>query len=249
MMDVNELKTKFARFEALHAEFERKFPGLYEETNYESILREVKGLHSLVMEKLDLASTLYRELAGVGGRIEELTKEIQRNEHQMKFRLEEVLSLLSKVTTYDARLKLGTAMDRLSQFHRVYDYAISRSVDVLSREFEELTLLMEGEKEKKVPLSIMDKLGKIDEIEDELGAIKRFMFRLYTHPGDVHRVEEALRDWHSRGLLWVEARNVEKLSGVRNAGEILEGLTLIGVVEKKMRGGEGVYRHRSFSSG
>ncbi len=110
-----------------------------------------------------------------------------------------------------------------------------------------MTLLVEGEKEKKVPLSIMDKLRKIDRIEDELGIVKRFMLRLYTHPGDVHKVEEALKDWHSRGLLWVEARNVEKLSGVENAGEILEGLTLIGVVEKKMRGGEGVYRHRTFS--
>ena len=247
MMDVEELKAKLARLEALHAEFERKFPALYEETDYESLLKRVRELHSLIMEKLDLASAIYRELVRVGGRIEELSKEIHRNEHQMKFRLEEVLSLLSKATDYDARLKLGTAMDRLSQFHRVYDYAVGRSISALDAEVEGLTLLVEGEKEKKVPLSIMDKLRKIDRIEDELGIVKRFMLRLYTHPGDVHKVEEALKDWHSRGLLWVEARNVEKLSGVENAGEILEGLTLIGVVEKKMRGGEGVYRHRTFS--
>jgi hypothetical protein len=248
-MDVDELKAKVARLEALHAEFERKFPALYEETDYESLLVNVKELHSLILEKLDLASALYRELARVGGRAEGLAKEIHRNEHQMKFRLEEVLSLLSKATDYDARMKLGTAMDRLSGFHRIYDYAVGRSLSALDAEVEGLTLLMEGEKEKKVPPSIMDKLRKIDEIEGELGVVKRFMFRLYTHPGDVHKVEEALKDWHSRGLLWVEARNVEKLSGVQDAGEILEGLTLIGVVEKKMRGGEGVYRHRTFSPG
>lgn len=47
----------------------------------------------------------------------------------------------------------------------------------------------------------------------------------------------------------VEARNVEKASGVREAGEILEGLALIGgVIEKKDRGGgESVYRHKAYS--
>ncbi|ACJ16899.1 hypothetical protein, conserved [Thermococcus onnurineus NA1] len=248
-MNVDELRARLSRLEELHAQFEHQFPGIYEEKDYEALLARIKGLYMLSREKLEIASVLYREMAQIGGRAEELAKELHRNEHQMKFRLEEILSLLAKATDYDARLRLNTALDRLVHFHRVYDYAVSRAIQELATEVEGLTLLAEGEKEKKVPVSIMDKLRKIEELEAELEVVKTFMLRLYSHPGDVHKVEEALKDWHSRGLLWVEARNVEKLSGVGRAGEILEGLTLIGVVEKKMRGGESVYRHRSFSSG
>lgn len=247
-MNVEELGGKLSRLEALHAEFERQFPSIYEEKDYVALLERIKGLYALSREKREIASALYRELAYIGGNAEELAKEIHRNEHQMKFRLEEVLSLLAKTTDYDARLRLNTVLDRLVQFHRIYDYAVSKALQELATEVEGLTLLTEGEKEKKVPMSIMDKLRKIEELEVELGVMRRFIFRLYYHPGDVHKVEEALKDWHLRGLLWVEARNVEKLSGVVNAGEILEGLTLMGIVEKKMRGGESVYRHRSFSS-
>ena len=247
-MNVEEIKARLSRLESLHSDFEAKFPVLYSERDRESLLETVKALHTISREKLEISSAVYREMAGAGGYAEAQAKELYRNEHQMKFRLEELLSLLSK-EDYDAKLKLSTAMDRLAQFHRVYDYAVRKALGELAKEVEGLELLAGGEKEKKVPVGIMEELRKIKTLEGELETLRRFLFRLYTHPGDVHRVEEALRDWHSRGLLWVEARNVEKLSGVENAEEILEGLTLIGVVEKKMRGGEGVYRHRSYSPG
>lgn len=248
-MNVEEIKAQLSHLEALHSAFERQFSGIYEEREREALLERVKTLYTISREKLEIASAVYREMAQFGGVVEEQAKELYRNEYQMKFRLEEILSLLGREHDYEARIRLETALDRLVQFHRVYDYAVRKVLGEILREVEGLSLLAGGEKEKKVPAGIMEELRKIKVIEGELETLKAFLFRLYSHPGDVHKVEEALRDWHSRGLLWVEARNVEKLSGVREAGEILEGLTLIGVVEKKMRGGESVYRHRSFSSG
>ncbi|NJE29863.1 hypothetical protein E3E38_02205 [Thermococcus sp. 18S1] len=247
-MNVEEIKSRLSRLESLHSAFENKFPAIYGEKGREALLETVKALHTVSREKLEVAAGLYREMSGVGSYAEAQAKELYRNEHQMKFRLEELLSLLSR-DDYDSRVKLETAMERLVQFHRVYDYAVRKALGELTSEVEGMALLTGGEKEKKVPAGIMEELRKVKTLEAELGTLKRFLLRLYTHPGDVHKVEAALRDWHSRGLLWVEARNVEKLSGVADAGEILEGLTLIGVVEKKMRGGEGVYRHRSYSPG
>ncbi|WP_297521678.1 hypothetical protein [Thermococcus sp.] len=244
-MNVEEIKTLLSRLESLHSAFEEKFPLLYGGNDGEGLVEVLRELYSISREKLELSSALYREMVG-STYAENQAKELYRNEHQMKFRIEELLSLLAK-GDYDAKLKLSTAMDRLAQFHRVYDYAVRKALSELVREVEGLELLAGGENQKKVPVGIMEELRKIKTLEAELETLKAFLFRLYAHPGDVHKVEDALRDWHSRGLLWVEARNVEKLSGVRNAEEILEGLALIGVVEKKMRGGEGVYRHRSYS--
>jgi len=247
-MNVDEINSKLSRLEELHADFERGFPGLYEEVDRETLFERVKRLYALSREKLEIATSLYRELASIGGRTEEMAKELYRNEHQMKFRLEELLSVLARDGDYEARVKLRSSLERLVQFHRVYDYAVRKALSELGSEVEGLSLVAGAENKKKVPSGIMDKLAKVEELERELTAMRRFLFRLYTHPGDLHKVEEALKAWHAQGLLWVEARNVEKLSGVQNADEILEGLTLIGVVEKRMRGGEGVYRHRGFSS-
>ncbi len=244
-MNVEEIKARLSRLESLHSAFEEKFPLLYGGNDGEGLVEVLRELYSISREKLELSSALYREMVG-STYAENQAKELYRNEHQMKFRIEELISLLAK-GDYDAKLKLSTAMDRLAQFHRVYDYAVRKALGELAREVEGLELLAGGENQKKVPVGIMEELRKIKTLEAELETLKAFLFRLYAHPGDVHKVEDALRDWHSRGLLWVEARNVEKLSGVETAGEILEGLALIGVVEKKMRGGEGVYRHRSYS--
>ncbi|WP_297420845.1 hypothetical protein [Thermococcus sp.] len=246
-MNVEEIKARLSRLESLHSAFEDKFSILYGENNGEKLIETLRELYDTSREKLELSSALYREMVG-STYAEDQAKELYRNEHQMKFRIEELLSLLSK-GDYDAKMKLLTAVDRLAQFHRVYDYAVRKALSELAKEVERMELLAGGENQKKVPVGIMEELRKIKTLEEEIETLKGFLFRLYAHPGDVHKVEEALRDWHSRGLLWVEARNVEKLSGVENAGEILEGLALIGVVEKKMRGGEGVYRHRSYSSG
>ncbi len=240
-MDVGgAVKEKLSRLEELHSTFERDFPGVYEEKDPEVLMERIRALYALSGQKLELASALYREVGGGigGGRVEEGgAKELYRNEHQMKFRLEEILSILTRGQDYDTRTKLSTAIDRVAQFHRIYDYAVRKALaEMRGGEVEGgLSLLFEGEKEKKVPTGIMEELGKVKRLEVELETLKAFLFRLYAHPGDVHKVEDALRNWHSRGLLWVEARNVEKLSGVENAGgEILEGgLALMGVVEKR----------------
>ena len=242
-MEVDALRSLLLELEKLHSRFESEFSRLYDENNVESLEERLRSLQGLSLEKLEKASSLYRELAKFGGRLEELSKELYKNEHQMKFRIEEVISHL-RGDDFSGRARLKASLDRLVQFHRLYDYAVRKAIGELSGEVEGLALL--GENHKKVPVGIMEEIHKTRLIEERLETLVRFVYRLYAHPSDVHRVERALMEWHSKGLLWVEARNVEKLSGVRDAGEILEGLTLIGVVEKKMRGGEGVYKHRAY---
>ncbi len=246
-MNVEELKGLVHKAEELHRKFEQEFPRLYESENMESLHSLIKLLYSIVEEKLSVASSIHREVAAVGGVIENYAKELQKNEHQMKFRLEEVLSLLPKVDDYESRTRLKTSLSRLVQFHRFYDYTITQSIQKLSSEIEGLVFIgTVSEKEKKPPTSIMEKLRKIDEVEGRLDLLIALTYHLYTHPSWVHKVEDALRRWHSRGLLWVEARNVEKESGVKEAAQILEGLALIGIAEKKYRGGEVVYKLRGF---
>ncbi len=242
-MDIDKLRSLLLELEKLHSRFESEFSRLYDENNVESLEERLRSLQGLSLEKLEKASSLYRELAKFGGRLEELSKELYKNEHQMKFRIEEVISHL-RGDDFSGRARLKASLDRLVQFHRLYDYAVRKAIGELSGEVEGLALL--GENHKKVPVGIMEEIHKTRLIEERLETLVRFVYRLYAHPSDVYRVERALIEWHSKGLLWVEARNVEKLSGVRDAEEILEGLTLIGVVEKKMRGGEGVYKHRAY---
>ncbi len=240
-MSTDELRAILNRLEELHSSFEEAFSRLYEGSDeLEEILRK---LHELSSKKLELTTRLYRELAKVGGKAEETSKELYRNEHQMKFRLEELLGLLGK-NDFQSRVRMKVSLDRLLQFHRIYDYAVRKGLGELSAEVEGLAFL--GENHKKVPVSILEEVRRTKDLERRFEKLVTFVGRLYAHPSDVYRVEEALKEWHSKGLLWVEARNLEKLSGVRNAEEILEGLALIGVVEKRMRGGEGVYRHRAY---
>lgn len=250
-MKSEKVRELIERLESFHREFESRFPELYEEKSIEGLYEILKGLYSIVGEKMDIAGDLYREMASLGGEVENTLKELQKTEHQMKFRLEELMTLLSKPLDYSERARLKLLLDRLVHFHRMYDYTLSKTLQVLTKEVEGLEFMekmgIESENQKKAPASIMERLEKISEIEEKLEKLLRFTGRLYSHPGDVHKVEEGLKSWHRMGLLWVEARNVEKISGVKNPEEILEGLTLIGVVERKRRGGESVYRHRSFS--
>ncbi|WP_297508154.1 hypothetical protein [Thermococcus sp.] len=239
-MNAEELRTVLNRLEELHSSFEEAFSEL---VSGGAGIETIKVLHELSSEKLELSTRLYKELTKVGGRAEEASKDLYRNEHQMKFRLEELLSLAGR-EDFTSKARFKSSLERLIQFHRLYDYAVRKDLGELSAEIEGLAFL--GENQKKVPVSILEEIRKTREIEGRLERLISFVRRLYSHPADVYRAEEALKAWHSRGLLWVEARNVEKLSGVRDAGEILEGLTLIGVVEKKMRGGESVYRHRAY---
>jgi len=252
-MKTEKIKNALERLESLHKEFESKFPELYTEKSLEGLHGLVKELYSIAGEKMDIAGELYRELAPVSRDTEGVIKELQKNEHQMKFRLEELMNLLAGPLDYEDKTRLKAALDRLVQFHRIYDYTMRRAIQVVGKEVESIEFMermgLESENQKKVPAGIMERLKGIEEVERKLETLVAFTGRLYSHPGDVHKVEEALIEWHRMGLLWVEARNVEKLSGVREAGEILEGLTLIGVTERKKRGGESVYRHRSFSSG
>ena len=252
-MKTEKIRTIMRKIEDLHREFESKFPLLYEEENLEGIYKTVKTLYSLSAEKMDLIGELYREMMPLSREVEAVLREFQKSEHQMKFRLEELLGLLSRPDPYSERTRMKGSLERLVHFHRIYDYTVRKALQAIGKEVESLEFLEKvgggSENQKKAPTGIVERLNRIDEIEKKLTTALTFMGRLYLHPGDVYRVEEALISWHRMGLLWVEARNVEKMSGVRNAGEILEGLTLIGVVERKERGGESVYRHRSFSSG
>jgi archaellum component FlaC len=250
-MKSEKVRELIERLESLHREFESKFPVLYEEKSMEGLYETLKGLYSIVGRKIGIIGDIYKEMSQLGREVEITLKELQKTEHQMKFRLEELMTLLSKPLGYSERTRLKLLLDRLVHFHRMYDYTLSRGIQVLTKEAEGLEFMekmgIESENQKKAPASIIERLEKINEIEEKLEKLLKFTRRLYSHPGDVHKVEEALKRWHRMGLLWVEARNVEKISGVKNPDEILEGLTLIGVVERKRRGGESVYRHRSFS--
>ncbi len=243
LMDVEELRRNLAELEALHSSFESSFSKIYDEMTSEELEGLIRELHRISSRKLELSSVIYKELSKFGGRLEELAKELYRNEHQMKFRLEELLSLLAR-DDYPSRTRFKASFDRLVQFHRLYDYAVRKAISELGGEVEGLSFLSENH--KKVPVSILEEIRKTRALEEKLESLVKFVYRLYAHPSDVYRVEHALMEWHAKGLLWVEARNVEKLSGVRDAEEILEGLALIGVVEKKRRGGESVYRHRAY---
>ncbi|ASJ00031.1 hypothetical protein [Thermococcus gorgonarius] len=250
-MKAERVKELIEELKLLHRQFESTFPRLYEEGNTDTMYELVKRLYSTVGEKMGILSEVYREMAPLGEEVEGVIMEVQRVEHQMKFRLEELMGVLSKPLSYSERPKLKILLDRLTHFHRIYDYTVTRAIQTLTKEAEGLEFIemmdIKGENQKKPPTSIIRKLEQIDDLEKKLESLIRFTYRLYAHPADVHKVEDALKAWHRMGLLWVEERNVEKLSGVKNAGEILEGLTLIGVVERKKRGGESVYRHRSFS--
>ncbi|NPA47956.1 MAG: hypothetical protein GXO14_04870 [Thermococci archaeon] len=241
-MNVDELSSKLSQLEILHRKFESKFPLLYRLSG-EDLRNVLSELYDIASEKLSIAMEVSSALAGVGGSTAEKARDLYRNEHQMKFRLEELMSISSE-DFYEGRLKLKTSLDRLVHFHRVYDYTFTTSLRDLKAAVDLLTLAGNGEQDTKASSGILERLEEIDRVRERLDKLVRLTARLYFHPGDVYKVEDSLIEWHRKGLMWVEARNVEKISGVRDAAEILEGLTLIGVVERKKRGGESVYRHR-----
>ncbi|AIF69617.1 hypothetical protein PAP_06085 [Palaeococcus pacificus DY20341] len=249
-MEIGEFRELISKADELHQNFGKKFAKLFEPgivSHVEDLRGILHELYSLAEEKFNISSQIYKAAFIYG--LENEAKELQKNEHQMKFRLEEVLAALtSALESYSERTKLNSTLQRLLQFYRVYDYSAHRALQALSAEVEGLTLIGRSEKEKKLPGGILERINKISKLEEDFNTLLRFTYHLYTHPSWVHKVEEALREWHSMGLLWVEARNVEKKSGVErdSASEILEGLMLIGLVEKKMRGGESVYKLRGF---
>jgi len=238
---MNELTEIVSKLDFLHREFEILIPKLYEITDDDKALEIIKELYTLVSQGHELASKVYSEFSRIGGEAFELAKELYRMEHQMKYRLESLIALHSK----GERFRFFQSIESLLQFNRIYDYTVEKTLKELALEAETLSLLS-NEKKKKVPRGIVEKVAEIDELGGELRTLLTFLGRMYTSPSDVYRVEDALKEWHKAGLLWVEARNIEKSSGVRNVCEILEGLALIGVVDKSTRGGESVYRHRNF---
>ncbi len=249
-MDVEKLKELILRAEDIHKNFEKLFLKLYEYTSQNHLEKAeeiILKLHELSEEKFEIASQIYRKTASIGGEIERIGKELQKNEHQMKFRLEEIMGLIGHAKeSFSEKLKTKAALQRLFQFHRIYDYSVTQSLQRLSAEIEGLILI--SEKEKKPPTSIIERLKKIEELEERLTTLTNLAFHLYSHPSWVYKIEESLKEWHSKGLLWVEPRNVEQNTGIdrEHAAQILDGLTLIGIVEKRKRGGESVYKLRSF---
>ncbi|AHF80405.1 hypothetical protein [Thermococcus paralvinellae] len=249
-MNVEKLEELISKAEMLHKDFERLFLKLYEYANqdyFKGISEVILKLHELSDEKFETASQIYKVLASVGGNLEKTGRELQKNEHQMRFRIEEIITLLGHSKgSFSEKLKTKAALQRLFQFHRIYDYSVTQTLQKLSAEIDSLIFI--SEKEKKSPTSIIERLKKIEDLEEKLNTLTTFVFHIYSHPSWVHKVEESLREWHSKGLLWVESRNVEQNTGIDrvHVAQILEGLTLIGIVEKKKRGGESVYKLRGF---
>ncbi|WP_048148180.1 hypothetical protein [Palaeococcus ferrophilus] len=246
-MEISELREMVKKASFLHKEFEKRFAALLEagpSSRVEELAPILREIHGIIEEKFFLSSEIYRAAALYG--LADNAKELQKNEHQMKFRVEETLSALGHaLESYSERAKFNTAIQRLIQFYRIYDYSVTTALQNLSADVEGLVLIGESEKEKKLPSGILQRIEKVDEIEARFEKLLHLTYHLYTHPSWVYKVEEALREWHSMGLLWVEPRNVEKLSGTPSE-DILEGLTLIGVVERRKRGGESVYKLRGF---
>ena len=248
-MDVEKLKELISRAEMLHKDFEKLFLKLHEYANrdYNEISEVILKLHELSNEKFETASQIYKGVALIGGDLEKAGRELQKNEHQMRFRIEEIITSLGHAKeSFSEKLKAKTALQRLFQFHRIYNYSVTQTLQKLSAEIDGLIFI--SEKEKNPPVSIIERLKKIEELEKSLNNLITFIFHTHSHPSWVYKVEESLKEWHSKGLLWVEPRNVEQNTGIDRdyVAQILEGLTLIGIVEKRERGGESVYKLRGF---
>lgn len=249
-VDTNKIRELVKEAEILHKEFQKGFLRVYSLSSsweFEELKDLVSELYGIIERKFDIASQIGKASSLLGGDFERLAKELQKNEHQMKFRLEELLLLVENPKmSFTEKAKINASLQRLLQFYRVYDYSITQTIQKLTGELEGLIFI--SEERKLPPANIVDKIKKIENLDEKLELLISFIYYLYTNPSWVHKVEEALRDWHSKGLLWVEVRNVEKNSGVEreHAAKILEGLTLIGVVEKRERGGEYVYKLRGF---
>ena len=252
-MSVEELKEIISRAEELHSKFEKLFVRLYDPSitnNLELLREEVSKVYALSEEKFSVASQMYKKALILGGELENLAREIQKDEHQMKFRIEEVLTILNQgIENFSSKTRIKLYLQRLLQFYRVYDYSLNQSLQRLSAEVEGLVFI--SEKEKKPPAVIVEHVKKIDELEENFNKLRLLTSHLYIHPSWVYKVEDALREWHTKGLLWVEVRNIEQLTKIPRAkiSEILEGLSLIGVVDKRKRGGEIVYKLRGFGEG
>lgn len=249
-VDTNKIRELVKEAEVLHKEFQKDFLRVYSLSSsweFEELKDLLSELYGIIERKFDIASQIGKASSLLGGDFERLAKELQKNEHQMKFRLEELLLLVENPKmSFTEKAKINASLQRLLQFYRVYDYSITQTIQKLTGELEGLIFI--SEERKLPPANIVDKIKKIENLDEKLELLISFIYYLYTNPSWVHKVEEALRDWHSKGLLWVEVRNVEKNSGVEreHAAKILEGLTLIGVVEKRERGGEYVYKLRGF---
>ncbi|WP_373419037.1 hypothetical protein [Pyrococcus yayanosii] len=241
------MKMLVKRFEDLHRRFEKLFTKLISAEALDEIKVILSDLHSISKEKASVVAQLLAEASKVGGEFETAVRELQKAEHQMKFRIEEALEIVSSIKGFSDRERLKGVLRRMWQFHRVYDYSVSQALAKVVGEVELLELLGDGEKEKKLPPGILERLNRIEDIERKINILASLAHWLYSNPSLVHKVEDSLKRWHERGLGWVEARNVSADTGIdrETVREILEGLTLIGVVERKERGGEGVYKLRS----
>ena len=250
IVDMEKIREVVKKAETLHKEFQKVFLGLYSLSSnwsFEELRDVLSSLYSVIERKFDTASEMVSLASLVGGDFEVFARELQKNEHQMKFRVEELFSLVENPKiSFSERSKVNASLQRLLQFYRIYDYSITQSIQKLNGELEGLIFI--SEERKLPPANILNKMQKIEILEKTVANLVSFVYYLHYHPSWVHKVEEALRDWHSKGLLWVEVRNIEKNSGVErgHATKILEGLMLIGVVEKRERGGEYVYKLRGF---
>lgn len=215
----------------LHRSFEDLIPHIAEGSKeatikaYQTLNEEIRE----ISEILDEAFTIGREFEGSA-------KETIRVLMQMKGILEDVLSNL------DDRGKLEFHVKKLLSFNRSFDYIVTENLNTLITYAEFVEIVKEG----KIPSSVLDKISEVERFAHKLDALIKFLRLLYDKPSDIFKVEFSLRKANESGMRWVDEWYLQKDTGLSGdeIRDILDSLTLIGVVERKERGGGSVYRVR-----
>ncbi|AEC51564.1 hypothetical protein PNA2_0648 [Pyrococcus sp. NA2] len=222
---------KLKKVRDLHRKFESLIPEI---SNYskESIFRA----YELINEEIKELSEILDEGFKVGREFERIIQETFRLMLQMKGLVEEALANI------DDRRKLEFPVRKILNFNRNFDFIVTENVNSLITYAEFMEILETG----NIPSSLLDKINAIENFEERVNVLINFLRLLYNRPSDVFRVEFSLRMANQQGMRWVDVWYLKKETGLKEdeIREILDALTLIGVTEKRERGGESVYRVR-----
>ncbi|AFN04552.1 hypothetical protein PFDSM3638_00035 [Pyrococcus furiosus DSM 3638] len=226
------LSEKVKELQSLHRDFEDLIPRLLLEKDIKDICRSAYEIEN---KKIRILFDLLSESPKIGREFENLVKEMLRLESRMKGIIEDIIRNMEDPDVY---------IKTLANFNRNYDYLVTENLSslLLYAEFSDLL-----QKEGGIPEPILNRIMKAEEVSEKIGVLVKFLSILYNKPSALFKVETSLRSLNQLGLRWVEIRHLERETGIKREEleEILEGLTLIGVVEKMNRGGESVYRIRN----
>ncbi|AFK21844.1 hypothetical protein [Pyrococcus sp. ST04] len=223
---IEELK----KVRELHRNFEGILPRI---GNEKSILEEA---YQTINEEIRLISQIADNGFKIGKDFENTVKETLRLMIQMKGMIEEAM-----LNTEDLN-KFQFSIKKIIQFNRNYDYLITENLNSMITYAEFIGLIKEG----GIPSSILEKISNVEKIFERFEALIKFLKYLYHRPSDVFKVEFSIRKLNEMGLKWIEIWHLEKETGISRDEivDILDGLALIGVIERMERGGESVYRLR-----